>query len=93
MRSCSMRLANMNKENRTAAEFEEPNVRITRAQAKGKATSRGLPPLRPPTKQDQKPIRQQNSKRSAPDENKNSISVTAAVQHKKRAVLKDIANI
>ncbi|KAL6985349.1 hypothetical protein U1Q18_018725 [Sarracenia purpurea var. burkii] len=83
----------MNKENRIAAEFEEPNVRITRSQAKGLATSRGLPPLRPPTKQDQKPIRQQNSKRSAPDENKHSISVTAAVWHKKRAVLKDTTNI
>ncbi|PSS01164.1 Cyclin-A2-2 like [Actinidia chinensis var. chinensis] len=92
MRSCSIRQANMNKENRTAT-FEEPTVRITRARAKGLATSGGLPPSRPSIRQDQKPILQQNAKRSASDENKSTLSVTARLQHKKRAVLKDVTNI
>ncbi|GMP94710.1 hypothetical protein CsSME_00044059 [Camellia sinensis var. sinensis] len=93
MHSYSTRHANMNKENRTAAKFEEPTVRITRARAKALATSGGLPPSKPSMKQEQKLILQQSSKRSASDENNPSVSITDCLQHKKRAVLKDVTNI
>ena len=82
----------MNNENRTAT-FQEPTIRITQARAKGLATSGGLPPLRPSIRLDQKPIPQQNSKRLASDQNKSTFSLTARLQHKKRAVLKDVTNI
>lgn len=83
----------MNKENRTVAKFEEPIVRITRARAKALAISGGLPPSKPSMKQEQKLILQQSSKRSASDENNPSVSITDCLQHKKRAVLKDVTNI
>uniref|UniRef100_A0A5B7CC44 Putative cyclin-A2-2-like n=1 Tax=Davidia involucrata TaxID=16924 RepID=A0A5B7CC44_DAVIN len=84
--------ANMNKESRTAAKFEEPTVRITRAQAKALGSSGEFPPSKPFIKQDQKRVLRPNPKRAASDENKPGITV-ACLQHKKRAVLKDVTNI
>lgn len=82
----------MNKENGTAAKLEEPTVRITRGRAKSLAASGGLPPPGLSRKHDQKPTLQRNFKRAASDENKPSISLTSYLQHKKRAVLKDVTN-
>ncbi|KAH7839262.1 hypothetical protein Vadar_001909 [Vaccinium darrowii] len=92
MHSYSTRHANMNKENGTAAKLEEPTIRITRGRAKSLAASGGLPPPGPSRKHDQKPTLQRNFKRAASDENKPSISLTSYLQHKKRAVLKDVTN-
>ncbi|XAR70921.1 hypothetical protein NMG60_11027963 [Bertholletia excelsa] len=93
MHNYSTMHVNMNKENVTAARIEGPAVRITRARAKGLAASEGLPPTAPSMQQHQKPVCQPNSKRSASEENKNSINVPACLQHKKRAVLKDVTNM
>ncbi|KAA8521742.1 hypothetical protein F0562_012415 [Nyssa sinensis] len=82
----------MNKENRTAAKFEEPTLRITRARAKALGSSREFPPSKPFIKQDQKQALPPNSKRAASDENKPGITI-ACLQQKKRAVLKDVTNI
>ncbi|KAK3003967.1 hypothetical protein RJ639_019563 [Escallonia herrerae] len=79
----------MDKENRDAAKLEEASVRITRARAKALGTAGGLPPQKPPLKQEQRQV-QPNSKRAAPDNNK--LRVSACLQDKKRAVLKDSTN-
>lgn len=87
--------ANMNKENTQAANFEEPSVRITRARAKAFGASGGIlpPSVKPSFKPDRKRVLQENSKRAASDESKASAIATAGLQHKRRAVLKDVANI
>ncbi|KAK2990914.1 hypothetical protein RJ640_028691, partial [Escallonia rubra] len=83
------RRANMDKENRDEVKLEEASVRITRARAKALGTVGGLPPQKPPLKQEQRQV-QPNSKRAAPDNNK--LRVSACLQDKKRAVLKDSTN-
>lgn len=83
----------MNKENAAAAKVEEPTSRITRARAKALGTSGGVFPSAKPTfKPDQKRAHKVNSKRAA-DENKASMTATSGLQHKRRAVLKDVTNI
>lgn len=84
----------MNKENKQTANFEEPCVRITRARAKAFGASGGiLPSVKPSFKPDRKRLLQENSKRAASDESKASAIATGGLQHKRRAVLKDVSNI
>lgn len=83
----------MNKENRNAARVEEPSVRITRARAKAFGTSAEvLSSSQPVVKQGQKRALRANSKKGASEENKASIISTIGLQHKRRAVLKDVTN-
>lgn len=83
----------MNKENRNAPRVEEPSVRITRARAKAFGRSAEvLSSSQPVVKQGQKRALQENSKKRASDENKASIVSTIGLQHKRRAVLKDVTN-
>ncbi|XP_038695641.1 cyclin-A2-2-like isoform X2 [Tripterygium wilfordii] len=92
--SSSTRQATMSKENESVTKFEEPNARITRARAKALGTSSGIfPSLKSSFKQDENRVLRANSKRAASDENKNSMSGTHGLQHKRRAVLKDVTNI
>ncbi|CAK9168457.1 unnamed protein product [Ilex paraguariensis] len=93
MHHYSTRSVNKKKENGTNATFQQPTVRITRTHAKALGSSGGLPPLIPSAKQDQKRVFRPNSKRAALDENKAAVNVTAGLQHKKRAVLKDVTNV
>lgn len=84
----------MNKENTNAAKVEEPTVRITRARAKAFGTSgEVVSSSKPFFKQDLKHGVRANSKRAASDENKGSAIATIGLQHKRRAVLKDVANV
>lgn len=84
----------MNKENTIAAKVEEPTIRITRARAKALGTSGViLPSSKPTNKQDQKRVLRTNSKRAASDENKPTVTAIAGLQHKRRAVLKDVTNM
>lgn len=84
----------MNKENKTAAKIEEPTSRITRAKAKVLGTSGGIFPSSKPTfKRGHKHVLRVNPKRAASDENKASVAATSGIQHKRRAVLKDVTNI
>ncbi|KAM2544665.1 hypothetical protein TB1_016327 [Malus domestica] len=84
----------MNKENENASKVEEPNVRITRARAKAfGASGEELSSSILFTKQEQKRGLRANSKRAASDENKASAIATVGLQHKRRAVLKDVGNI
>ncbi|XP_057959362.1 cyclin-A2-1-like [Malania oleifera] len=83
----------MNKENIAAAKFEGSTARITRARAKELGSSRGLRPPKPSIKQDQKRVLRSNSKRAAMEENKSTDTATSHLQHKKRAVFKDVTNI
>lgn len=84
--------ANMNDENTNVANFEESGVRVTRARARALGTSGGMqPPLKP--SQDQKRALRAKSKRANLDDNKASMVGSASFQHKRRAVLKDVANI
>lgn len=84
----------MNKENTNAAKVEEPTVRITRARAKAYGTSgEVVSSSKPFFKEDQKHGVRANSKRAASDENKGSAIATIGLQHKRRAVLKDVANV
>lgn len=84
----------MNEENTTAAKLEEPTARITRARAKALGTSGGvLPAPKPSFKQDQKYALRSKTKRAASDENKAVATAIAGLQHKRRAVLKDVTNI
>lgn len=90
----SSRHVNINKENKTHAKIEEPTSRITRAKAKALGTSGGIFPSSKPTfKPDHKHVLRMNSKRGALDENKASVTATSGIQHKRRAVLKDVTNI
>ncbi|KAF5743281.1 Mitotic-like cyclin 3B from [Tripterygium wilfordii] len=84
----------MNKENESIAKIEEPTARITRARAKAFGTSSGIfPSSRPPFKQDQNRVLRANSKRAASDENEIPMTGICGLQHKRRAVLKDVTNI
>ncbi|KAK9273034.1 hypothetical protein L1049_017841 [Liquidambar formosana] len=84
----------MNKENIIAAKVEEPTIRITRARVKALGMSGGiLRSSKPSIDQDQKPVLRANSKRAALDENKPTVTATAGLPHKRRAVLKDVTNI
>ncbi|KAH7574192.1 hypothetical protein JRO89_XS03G0263900 [Xanthoceras sorbifolium] len=94
MHCSSTRHANMNKENTTAAKAEEPTARITRARAKAMGSSGGVFPSSKPTfKPEQKRALRGNSKRAASDESKAPVNVASGLQHKRRAVLKDVTNI
>ncbi|KAM5566285.1 cyclin-A2-2-like [Rosa sericea] len=71
----------MNKENTNAARVEEPTVRITRARAKAFATSV------------QVVSKSLGQKRALPaNSNKTCLVSTIGLQHKRRAVLKDVTN-
>ncbi|XP_059658059.1 cyclin-A2-2 [Cornus florida] len=83
----------MNKENMTAAKFEDATVRMTRARAKALGLPEGLPTSKLLKKQDHKQVLRPRSKRAASDENKPAVSVTACLQNKKRSVLKDVTNV
>ncbi|KAB2629408.1 cyclin-A2-2-like [Pyrus ussuriensis x Pyrus communis] len=84
----------MNKENANAAKVEDPNVRITRARSKAfGASSEELSSSKLFIKQDQKRGLRAISKRAASDENKASAIANVGLQHKRRAVLKDVGNI
>ncbi|KAL6212168.1 hypothetical protein ACLB2K_017389 [Fragaria x ananassa] len=83
----------MNKENKNAARVEEPSVRITRARAKAFGLSgEVVGPSKPVVKQGQKRALRANSKTGVSDENKASLLSTIGLQHKRRAVLKDVSN-
>ncbi len=78
----------MNKENATTAKVEG---RITRAQSKALGIVGGIcSSSRTSFKPDQKRSHRMASKRAASDENRTS---NIGLQHKKRAVLKDVSNI
>lgn len=93
----------MKKGNLATANFGEPIPRITRARAAAYQQSGGIQPSKATKKQDenrfltkqqdQKRVLRTNSKRAAVDEVNNSAPVTAGVQNKRRAVLKDVTNV
>ncbi|KDP32289.1 hypothetical protein JCGZ_13214 [Jatropha curcas] len=84
----------MDKENIVAAKVEEPTTRITRARAKAMETSVGvLPASRPSFKEDQKRALRAHTKRTASDDNKACATAISGLQHKRRAVLKDVTNL
>ncbi|XP_059643771.1 cyclin-A2-4-like isoform X2 [Cornus florida] len=83
----------MKKENMILANVGEPIARITRARAAAYRTSGGMLPPEASKQQPQKRILRTNSKRAALDEMNTSASVPASVQHKRRAVLKDVTNV
>ncbi|XP_050232547.1 cyclin-A2-1-like isoform X2 [Mercurialis annua] len=85
----------MDKESTVAAKVEEPVARITRARAKALGTSGGIPPPvpKPYLKEDQKRALRANTKRTASDDNKSFITAVSGLQHKRRAVLKDVTNL
>ena len=81
----------MNMENVPAANIQGATARVTRARAKVLGASRGLPPLHPSVKQDNKQALQPKTKRALSDNN-SATDVASNVQAKRRAVLKDITN-
>ncbi|KAF5935876.1 hypothetical protein HYC85_027005 [Camellia sinensis] len=81
---CSPRLVNMKKENIVMANVGEPTTRITRARAAACRATGGHSPVR---------STKAAGSKAALDEVKNSAPVTAGVQHKRRAVLKDVTNV
>uniref|UniRef100_A0A5B7AZV4 Putative cyclin-A2-4-like n=1 Tax=Davidia involucrata TaxID=16924 RepID=A0A5B7AZV4_DAVIN len=83
----------MKKENMVIANVAEPNPRITRARAAACRASVGVPPSEGPKKLAHKRALRTNSKRAALDEMNTNASVTACVQNKRRAVLKDVTNV
>ncbi|KAJ7958717.1 Cyclin [Quillaja saponaria] len=84
----------MNRKNITAAKYEVPPARITRARAKTSSSLGGISPSsRPSFKHEQKHAPRENSKRAASDENKTSVVATAGIHQKRKAVLKDVTNI
>ncbi|XP_043700929.1 cyclin-A2-4 isoform X2 [Telopea speciosissima] len=83
----------MKKENTTVTGFPGPTARITRARAAAYQAAGGTLPSQPSAKQDQKRVLRENSKRAALDENNSSAPVAGDLQHKRRAVLKDVTNI
>ncbi|KAI9191844.1 hypothetical protein LWI28_014398 [Acer negundo] len=94
MHRSSTRHANMNKENTAAAKAGEPTARITRARAKALGSSAGIfPSSKPAFKPDKKQALRSNSKRAASDENKAPTNAVSGLQHKRRAVLRDVTNI
>ncbi|KAJ9549653.1 hypothetical protein OSB04_022196 [Centaurea solstitialis] len=84
------RQRDMNMENVPAANIQGDTARVTRARAKVLGASRGLPPLHPSVKQDQKQALQPKTKRAL--ENKSATDGASIIQAKRRAVLKDITN-
>ncbi|XVF34439.1 hypothetical protein REPUB_Repub18cG0059200 [Reevesia pubescens] len=90
----SKRQASMNKENEPTEKVEEPGGRITRARSKALGAAGGIcSSSKPSFKQDQKHLLRMNSKRTASDENKASVTATVGLQPKRRAVLKDATNV
>ncbi|XP_065850251.1 cyclin-A2-2-like [Euphorbia lathyris] len=84
----------MDKENTVAAKVEESTIRITRARAKTLGKSGGLfPAPKPSYKEDQKRVRRGNTKRTAADDNKAFVTGISGLQHKRRAVFKDVTNV
>ncbi|XP_077225298.1 cyclin-A2-4-like [Tasmannia lanceolata] len=82
------------KENEVISGHGEPTARLTRARAAACRSTAGKPPLKPSSmNQDQKLVLRGNSKRAASDENNHTAPVAASLQHKKRAVLKDVTNV
>ncbi|KAI3822046.1 hypothetical protein L1987_09627 [Smallanthus sonchifolius] len=85
------RQADMNKENVPAANIQKPTARVTRARAKALGLSGGLLPLHPRVKHESSQVLQRNCKRGSSD-NK-STDIGSSFQSKRRAVLKDVANM
>lgn len=84
----------MDKENTVAAKVEEPTTRITRARAKALETLGGVPPASKASfKDDHRRVLRANTKRTASDANKASITAISGLQCKRRAVLKDVTNV
>ncbi|KAF6167959.1 hypothetical protein GIB67_020529 [Kingdonia uniflora] len=83
----------MRKENVTAACFGETTARITRSRAAAALTSGTMLPPKPCREPDAKQVLRGNSKRAALDENNPTGLVTAPLQNKRRAVLRDVTNI
>ncbi|KAE8705919.1 Cyclin-A2-2 [Hibiscus syriacus] len=81
----------MNKENEPTEKVEEPTGRITRAQAKAQGGAASKPSFRQEP-QDKKRVLRINSKRASSDENRTSMTSTAGLKPKRRAVLKDVTN-
>ncbi|KAI3687391.1 hypothetical protein L1987_81086 [Smallanthus sonchifolius] len=85
------RQADMNKENVPAANIQKPTARVTRARAKALGLSGGLLPLHPRVKHESSQVLQRNCKRGLSDNKPADIG--SSFQSKRRAVLKDVANI
>lgn len=84
----------MTSEDGAETRTDVPAVRITRARAKMlDASSRILQTSRPSFKQEQKSGILAHAKRVALNENKAFGDGVTGLQHKKRAVLKDVTNI
>ncbi|OUZ99665.1 Cyclin [Macleaya cordata] len=83
----------MGKEKTLAAISAEPPVRMTRSRAAANRASGVMLPPKVPTKLDPKKVMRGNSKRAALDENNPNAAVSSSLQHKRRAVLKDVTNI
>ncbi|KAF8400732.1 hypothetical protein HHK36_014032 [Tetracentron sinense] len=83
----------MKKGNTISSKFEEPTARVTRSRAAAYRASEGALPLKSSTECDQKRVLRANSKRAALDQNNPGAPATACLQHKRRAVLKDVTNI
>ncbi|THG04210.1 hypothetical protein TEA_024470 [Camellia sinensis var. sinensis] len=83
----------MKEENLAIANVGEPNVRMTRARAAACHAFGGIPPSEALKQQGQKQVLRTSSKRAALDEMNSSASAATPVQHKRRAVLKDVTNV
>ncbi|KAF5936940.1 hypothetical protein HYC85_024446 [Camellia sinensis] len=83
----------MKEENLAIANVGEPTVRMTRARAAACHAFGGIPPSEALKQQGQKQVLRTSSKRAALDEMNSSASAAAPVQHKRRAVLKDVTNV
>lgn len=83
----------MEKENWATANAEELTTRVTRSRAATYRASKQMLPKNASMPQEQKRTSQSNLKRPALEEKNNAASATTAPQCKKRAVLKDVANI
>lgn len=84
---------NMRKENLVPAKVSELTAPLTRARAAALRASGQVPPLKAPIQQNQKRTFQGNQKTPDLDENNNNAPNDACLQHKRRAVLKDVTNI
>ncbi|KAI8018460.1 Cyclin-A2-4 [Camellia lanceoleosa] len=83
----------MKEENLAIANVGEPTVRMTRARAAACHAFGGIPPSEALKQQGQKQVLRTSSERAALDEMNSSASAAAPVQHKRRAVLKDVTNV
>lgn len=80
----------MKKDNSVLAAYGAPTGRITRSRAAAFCATGAVVPLKPPlAKPEKKEVQRGKTKR---DEN-NYAAPTAAFQHKKRAVLRDVTNV